>query len=224
MKREGLHPSGLSDSYISRNWTQCKNPTFVGKHMLGRTLHLIAAPTALINAAISTILGLGAIIYTTLQPRHAEKALNFRRACIIRAGECLILSYKNMVQAVNPSITFLSKTEADAFYSRDGLATKITLGCFEKIFGLFNIKKSDTFFRRHICSRFFLLSLMTTIAIGRLSDGILSIPLVSLSLLSGGKISSINALAIRTIRFPVLILETAGLIGFTLRPGELIRR
>lgn len=189
--------SALSSAGTASRKRPSNTPTFFRKHILGRAFNLIEAPIDLVFGIFYSAVASSQIIYSVFQPRNNERAKKIENS-INASHYSFILCYKKIVQSVNPSIRFYSKIETEARQNRFGLVTQSALGIFEKMFGPCNHKKSDHFFYRHIRSRIYILSGGSIVVMGRLFDGILSFPLIALSVLTLGKIKSLNALAIRT--------------------------
>jgi hypothetical protein len=205
------------ENYVDSNWVRPVKTPFIKKHVLARGAHFVLAPASFITSAVDTIIGLGVGIgaictlgkhYPTFKIAHNH--LSGSRGLFVRP-------YKNLLQTINPEAKFSGDLANESHLVRqlrlakqakisgdgDGFLSDLVIDPLKDIAR--SCYNSDNFLKRHVASRLTYALLAISCLVTRVVDGIISIPVAGLSILTGGKFESLNNLAYRTLQAPGII-------------------
>lgn len=175
--------------YVDSNWVQSDETTFLKKHVLARGAYLLLTPASFITSALDTIIGLGAGIGAICTLGKHKPTYVFAGRHVFMSNFSCALPYQNFLQTINPEAKF-GDTRGFIVSSIVKPLTNIAASC----------QKSNNFLKRHIASRLTYALSAIACLVTRAVDGVISIPITALSILTVGKFQSINNLAYKTLK------------------------
>lgn len=208
--------------YVQSNWVSGVQTNFFKKHVLSRGAHLILVPCSLIANVADTILGsvVGIAAIGTLGRHRSTLETAIKH---LKGWDMLVSGpYLNILKAINPEARIEGYTENDALnhkthpniYPKPPLITVTRNGFIADRVRFLGLEKkskeyfnSDNFLRRHVASRLTIGLLAVACLVTRAVDAIIGIPAAALSILTLGKIVSLNNLAARTLLAPAIIRD-----------------
>jgi hypothetical protein len=193
--------------YVTNNWVNSTETTFLKKQVLARGAFLALAPASLITIGVDTILGIGSGIAAICTLGKHKPIRKFASRHIVEANELFAVPYRSFLKAINP----IAKLDFTSGY----MVTSLT----QPLFDMADIcKKSDNYLKKQVASR--LTYALTAIAclVTSVVDGIFSLSFVALSILTAGKLKDVNNLAYKSLKAPGVIDDLYYLTLVTINP------
>jgi hypothetical protein len=181
--------------------------SFVQKHILTRGAYLLLAPASLITTAIDTIVGLGAAIGAIAILGRSQKIFDFACGFACESNYLLSYPYQNFLQAINP--------DAD-FGDMNGYIVSSAISPIEDFAK--ECSKSENFLQRHVASRLTYALAALACLVTRAVDGVISIPMTAISIITLGNFALINNLAYKTLKAPGIIMDIFYFSVYVLNP------
>jgi hypothetical protein len=191
---------------IYKSWAS-PDASFVQKHVLARGAYLLLAPASLITTAIDTIVGLGAAIGAILTLGRSQKIFDFACEFIGESDFLLSYPYKNFLQAINP--------DAD-FGVQRGYIVSSAISPIEDFAK--ECSESENFLQRHVASRLTYALAALVSLVTKAVDGVISIPMTAISIITLGNFAFINNLAYKTLKAPGIISDIFYFSVYVLNP------
>lgn len=175
-----------------------KDHSFIKREVFqrGATLGIgcVALPALAIETLIGVILGVGVILTGGKSLSLYEKHLSFI------AGSKFIfkLPFECLLKTVNPNADFLKTT-------RNGIISSYTRDFFRELST--ECRSSENILIKHVISRLTYAAMAISMTISRIVDGAIGLLTVPLSILTLGKIKSINHTALEALHFTGIIQD-----------------
>lgn len=224
--------TGYAEAYVYKNWVDSTETTLVNKHILSRAAYLILTPASFVTSALDTLVGLGVTIGTILSGRN-KKVFDFTMLHLDSTNKLALRPYANFLKTINPEACFTKGLEDipynESYVDRRLISAAQSLGfhyqepkisakgdgfvsdlVIEPLKGVARrCYKSENFLKRHVASRLTYILLAISCVVTRAVDGVIALPAAVLSILTVGKIQSLNNLAYRTLQATGIISDLA---------------
>lgn len=205
--------------YIDKKLVHNAKSNFFQKEILSRGLHLLLVPASVIPNALDIIIGLGASLGAIMTLGQKPAIIQFAYNHLVGLSFLISFIYKNALQTMNPHIIFGSKKNASSPWIScigNGLVTDEVHKSMEKV--AITYRDSHSLFKKHIASRLSYVLLAAACLVTRAIDGALGALAAIFSLITIGKIPSINNIAVRGLQAPAIILDLFGCTIYFINP------
>lgn len=183
--------------YVDDHWVNSKKAGFVKKEILARVAHLGLIPASFVFNALDTIIGVGAAGVTVLTLGLNERTGLVTGKHLNSSKKLFAGPYLNLLKTINP------KAEVDESID-SGFLSRLVSDILKEIATDFTDDNKNVF-SKHVVSRALYALAGLSSLVTRVADGIISVPVVCISLLTLGKFSVINDLAYTTLQAPGVV-------------------
>lgn len=212
-----------AEHYISQNWAHSEDANVFQKHVLARGGYLLLSPCYAITSALDTIMGIGSGIGAIATGGTHWTTYKFSMLHLDSSRRIVVYPFASLLGTLNPQAKFSNSLRYMS--RRTQLAANITGKSYEAFITgsgdgfiadavsepLKNVARrcynSDNPFTHHVASRLTYLILIISSVVTRAIDEIIGIIAGTFSLLTLGKVESINNLAYRALQAPGIVKD-----------------
>jgi len=173
---------------------------FLKVHVLARAAHLAASPVALIASAIDTIIGLGIGALGICTFGKNEELVRIAFKLLSKSNNLIARPYLHLLRFVNPRAKFKTSDLYERVVAVRFVHSKLELIAESS-------KSSGNFLVRHVIGRLGTALVALSRIVAQVVEGMISIPLATLAIVTFGRNKYLNTLAHRTLLAPFIIGE-----------------
>lgn len=181
------------------------NDSFLKSQVLARAGFLASIPSSTITSAVNMIVGVGAGFATIVTGGKCSSSFRLAMDSLDNSQKTVSVLYMNFLKTLNPQARFVNHSKAFITADGDGFITNQISTALKAL--ALNYLSSENVFKRHIASRLTYALLAISSVVTRVADGIIGSVAAVLSLLTLGKVESMNNLAYRGLQIPGIIKD-----------------